>query len=194
MTLVSVVFVALFGGVGHSQQGNEYFAVTSGMRTVYDVKALSIVGVLEGNMIVREDGTQEIGNHTYHKIVTTTSGLFEKEDPKISYIRLGADGIYSRRSMDPSLPEAMDLPLPPEIGKKWTYTNEEGNQVAMEIAGVLDFDTVANTFERCLKIISKESVDQKEQVAIAYIAPRVGLARMATTLEGVSFEMTIRDE
>lgn len=191
--LALALFIALTAGCSGNPDGAEYFWASTGARRTYDVKMLiPLAGVVEGVMIVREDGTSEIDGQTYYKTVTSFDGI-PGAQPEVSWARLGSDGIYSQKSEDPTSPETLEIPLPPEIGKKWSYSQDD-LRMEMEVAAVEDFDTAEKTYKRCLRIVGNGTKAGDRVKAVSYYAPRVGLVKMSMEGTGFLMELKIRGE
>lgn len=187
------VLVLLVVGCSRQPEGAEYFWVSAGARLTYDVKILNpTAGTIEGTMTLREDGTINVAGHTYHKTVTTFQGL-PGAGNEVSYTRLAPDGIYSRESPDPSVPETLELPLPPDLGRKWSTTDDDLT-MEMEITAIEDCDTVEKTYKKCIEITgngSKAGIAVKE---LSYYAPKTGLVKMSLEAAGFLMELTLQSE
>jgi hypothetical protein len=188
-----IVLITLTVGCAGRPDGAEYFWVSTGSRRTYDVKMfIPLAKVVEGTMIVREDGKSEIDGQSYYKTVTTFDGIPGAE-PEVSYARLARDGIYSRKSKDPTSAETLEIPLPLEIGRKWSYSQDD-LRMEMEIAAVEDFDTAEKTYKRCLRITGNGTKAAYRIKAVLYYAPKFGLVKMSMEGSGVLMELKIRGE
>lgn len=190
---MSLVLVVLSGCSGNPD-GAEYFWISTGSRRTYDVKMLipRTTGIVEGIAIFRGDGTCEIDGLRYQKEVLTLDGIPGTE-PTIYYIRLAKDGIYSRKSNDPTSAENLEIPLPPEIGRKWLYI-EDDFRIEMEIVAVEDLDTTEKTYKRCVKVAGDGTKANYRIKMVQYYAPQVGLVKMSVEGSGVLQDWKIRDE
>lgn len=185
--------VSLAAGCSGQPEGAEYFSVLPGSRHTYDVTMIiPLVGVVEGTMIVREDGTTDIAGRTYHRSVITYNGIPGAESA-VSYVRLAPDGIYSRKSTEPNARDRLDMPLPLAVGRKWSHT-EDNLTMEMEIAAVEDFDTAEKTYKRCVKITGSGTKGRDRIKTVLYCAPRIGAVKICTERSGVLMEMTLRGE
>lgn len=190
---VPLILVVLSSCSGNPE-GAEYFWNPNGSRRTYDVKMLipRTTGILEGIAIFRGDGTCEINGLRYHKQVLTFDGIPGTE-PDIHYVRLARDGIYSRKSNDPTSAENLEVPLPLEIGRKWLYI-EDNFRVEYEIVAVEDLDTTEKTYKRCVKVAGNGTKDNHQITTVSYYAPQVGLVKMSMEGYGVLQDWKIRDE
>jgi hypothetical protein len=193
-----VKFLKLKGAESHEPEVAEYFLFPAGHRNIYDVRIVDIPShkIIKGTVIRREDGTVNIGGKTYHKKAITVDGI-QDEIPflgpdKVSYVyvRLAADGIYSRKSTDPKEPEILSIPLPVKVGRKWTVV-QGGLREEMEISAVEDLDTAKKIYKRCIKItntvIKTKERDgfigrallshMEEGKSVVYYAPKIGLVK-----------------
>jgi hypothetical protein len=187
--LLLPLLTVVMAGCSRKPEGAEYFWASTGSRRTYDVKMLiPLAGVVEGTMIEREDGTASIDGSTYHKTVTTFDGI-PGAKPEVSYVRLAADGIYSRKSTDPKAPESLEIPLPPEVGRKWTFVQDDLT-MEMEISAVEDFDTAEKTYKRCIKVTGSGTKGGDPIKAVSYYAPKTGLVKMS--MEGSGFLMDLK--
>lgn len=190
-----LMFALVFLGVACSSQpkGAEYFAGTAGSRRIYSVRMLvPLTGVVEGTMIVRVDGTADINGRTYSKSVITFDGI-PGAGSEVSYGRLGADGIYSRKSTEPQAPETLEIPLPPDIGRKWSYVQGD-LKMDLEISAIEDVDTVEKTYRQCLKVTGIGTKGRNPIKAVSYFAPKTGLVKMSMEGSGVLLEMKLKSE
>jgi hypothetical protein len=187
------VFVTvLIAGCSREPDGADYFWASAGARRTYDVKMLIPAGVVEGVMIWREDGNASINGSTYHRSVTTFDGIpgFETF---VSYQRLAPDGIFGRESTNPKASETLEIPLPPEVGRKWTSV-QDGVTMEMEISAVEDLDTVEKTYKRCLKVVGSGMKGGHQIKSVSYYAPNIGLVKMSTQASEFSMDVKLRVE
>jgi hypothetical protein len=191
--LFPICLALLLATCTSNPDGAEYFWASSGSRKTYDVKMLvPLVGTLEGTIIEREDGTVNINGKTYHRFITSYDGIPGTET-EVGYRRLAPDGIYSRKSTEENAPESLEIPLPPKIGRTWSYSRED-LRMEKEIATLEDLDTAEKTYKRCLKITGKGRQGFRSVKTVSYYAPKIGLVKMSMELSGVLMELKIQNE
>ena len=195
LNVLVTVLVGVVVGCSGRPDGAEYSWLSAGARTTYDMKVLTpSTGVIHGTMITRQDGTIAIGGQTYYKSVTTLEGVPGAAEPEVSYQRLGRDGIYSRKSVDASAQDVLDIPLPPEVGRKWSSSH--GDLVLENsIVAIEDVDTAEKTYRKCLRVQGNGTKGGGTIQIVSYYAPQIGLIRSSMVLgNGVSIELKRRQE
>lgn len=191
--LALAISISLTAGCSGNPDGAEYFWVSNGARRTYDMKLLiPLAGVVDGVMIVRADGTSKIDGQTYYKTVTTFDGIPGAQQ-EVSYARLGSDGIYSRKSDDLTSAETLELPLPPEIGQKWSFSQGD-LRMEMEVAAIEDCDTAEKTYQKCVRIVGSGTKAGARIRTTSYYAPRIGPVKMSMEGSGILMELKIRGE
>ncbi len=172
--------------------GAEYFGSTSDERKTFDVIVLGPFGnQIKGVAIVSNRGKETIDGKTYYKTVMTFDGI-PGSQPQTSYDRLGADGVYSRKSTAANAPETLEFPLPPTVGRKWLYTQDDIN-MEMQVAAIEDFDTANKTYKRCLKVIGNGEKGAAPIELTSYYAPKLGLVFMSMRGPGFGLEIKLRE-
>lgn len=190
---ITLALVTIGASCSRGPANSKYFWAAPGVRRVYDAKVrIPFAEDLNGTAIMRHDGTVTVDGHTYHTIVTTFD-LMQASDPEVNYYRLSQDGIYTRKSLDPAVPEVLDLPLPPEVGRKWSY--ELGNVKAdCEILAVEDVDTAKRTYRQCLKVASIGTQGGDAVRTVSYYAPEIGIVKTSVEGAGMIMELRLREE
>jgi hypothetical protein len=187
-SLILLLFTA--ASCSRKPQGSEYFAPHENKRVTYAVKMTARgLGTVEGAAISRGDGTTDIGGKRYYKSVTTIEGILGASS-ETSYSHLGNDGIYTRKSTDANAPETLDLPLPPNVGRKWTYRSDDLD-LDMEIAAVETLDTAEKSYAQCLKLVGKGTKGKDAVSVVFHMAPKIGLVKSTMTAPGFAMEMTL---
>ena len=149
------------------------------------------MGMRYGTVIIHQDGKVTIAGKTYDRFVTTfdrLSGLA----PETSYSRLARDGIYSRKTTNPSSRDELEIPFPVQVGRKWIF-NQDNLALNMEIAAIEDVDIAGKTYRRCLKLVGKGQRETDPPEVIFYHAPNVGLVRTSMTGPQFVMEMELRE-
>jgi hypothetical protein len=194
LRILVLVLVGTTAGCSGRPPGAEYFWLSPGARITYDMKILApLTGVIQGTAIFREDGTTTIAGQTYHKSVVTFDGVPGAES-ETSYERLGKDGIYSRKSVDASGEEVLEIPLPPDVGRNWSYGRDD-LKLDNTIAAIEDVDTPEATYRKCLKVVGTGTKGGTSVRTLSYYAPQVGLIKQSMVLgNGVSIELKRREK
>ncbi|QIF03645.1 hypothetical protein G5S37_19665 [Roseimicrobium sp. ORNL1] len=137
------------------------------------------------------DETVTIDGHTYRKMVLRHNSPGTKN--RVTYSRLGKDGIYSRRSSELTSEEYLELPLPPKIGQKWRY--QVGKEhTESEIAAIESVEVAGKTYHKCLRVNSWGTVDGMPAYSVTHYAPWVGMVKFASTVGGQEFELALSQE
>jgi hypothetical protein len=190
LALAAITFV--IWNAYRSPGGAEYFYPLNGESQRYTVKISGAQGTLQGGATIRNSDPVDIDGSEYQTFVFTTDGIPGMEK-KTSYSRLAKEGIYSRSSTKVRIPEYMDLPLPPEVGKKWSYVME-GEHMEGEIIAIESLTTPEKTYYKCVKVESKGNVKGSPLQATNYYAPKVGLVKSTVVLPGVTIEMIAKEK
>lgn len=166
------------------EPGSDYFWNEGTARKTYGVKFTQQgIGTVEGKAFFRQGEVITIGSNEYHTSVTTYDGI-PGLPPQTSYSRLGKDGIYSRITTDPSAEEALEIPLPARVGRKWIYKNDVLH-LDKEIVGFEDLDTSEGIYRHCLKIAGKGNMGSYEAETTDYFCSKVGLVRQWSAVKGL---------
>lgn len=193
MPCIGALLALLVVGCSTQPEGAEYFWTPADFQRVYDVRmVLPGAGTIAGTLTLRGEGTTEVAGHTYHKTVATFEGL-PGFDTEVTYSRLASDGIYSRSSPDPSVPETLEIPLPPDLGRKWSSAQDDVT-MEMEVTAIEDCEAGETSYERCLEITGSGS---KAGVAVkdtSYYAPEIGLVKVSMEIAGALVEVTLQSD
>jgi len=187
LLIVAIVVWAIFL---KKPPGSEYFVIKE--KEVFDVKKVApFTGEVKGVAIVSNREKVTIGGKEYYKTVTTFQDIpgFQTH---VSYTRLGDDGVYSRESTDANAPETLVFPLPPTVGRTWSFVQPNG-KIEKRIASIEDYDTAKNTYRQCLKLISNGSVGNRSFSTTTYYAPSIGLVLMSTEWPDYMLEVKRRE-
>ena len=192
-TILSFTLLALAASCSKEPSGAEYFAPPpEGERRTYDVTVAGpLTRQVKGVAIVSNRGEETVGDQTYWETVTTFDGI-PGSRPETSWVRVGDDGVYSRKSTDPTAPETLEWPLPPTVGRTWSSRQAEVD-MKMTIAAMEDLDTAGKAYRNCLKVIGTGRKGTASLETTSYYAPDVGLVLTSTKGPGVVMEMRLRD-
>ncbi|MEZ0275354.1 MAG: hypothetical protein ACAH88_10655 [Roseimicrobium sp.] len=189
LALAAIAFV--IWNAYRSPDSADYLYPLSGESQRYAVKISAPQGTLEGGATIRNDDLVDIDGTEYQKFVFTTDGIPGMEK-KTSYMRAAKDGIYSRSSTKVRIPEYLDLPLPPEVGKKWTYA-VEGERMEGEIVAIESLATPDKVYYHCVKVLSKGTLKGSPVQSTSYYAPKVGMVKSTIVVAGATVEMTAKE-
>jgi hypothetical protein len=200
-----IFVLVLLGLVGWNAfgrpEGAEYFYPAGGDSHKYTFRATTgfYVHAQRGSLsstwgqhaTLTHEETITIDGHSYRKMVLRQNTPGSKH--RVTYSRLGKDGIYSRRSDDLTSEEYLELPLPPKIGQKWLY-QVEGEHIENEIAAIESVEVGGKTYQKCLRVNSWGTVDGMPAYAVTHYAPLVGMVKFASTVGGQELELALSQE
>lgn len=136
-------------------EGADYYPLEKGTiwvhesRSVYSGPKESERKVI-ARVVTEVEGTETLGGKTYLRLLRRYEGM-----PGVSrivvYRRVADDGVYIARKANDGLKEALELGLPPAIGRSWDY--DDGVASKRSITDVTSVVTPAGSFERCLKVV-----------------------------------------
>jgi len=154
-----VLFTALLAAtVAASSEAADYYPLAKGTiwvhesRSVYSgpKEAKDAERKVIARVVTEVEGTEIIDGKTYLRLLRRYEGM-----PGVSrivvYRRIADDGVYIARKANDGLKEALELGLPPAIGRSWDY--DDGVASKRSITDVTAVVTPAGKFERCLKVV-----------------------------------------
>jgi len=190
LSILAGALVALAGCSPRS--GPEYFWSGKDGSKTFRVKITKpSQGTTEGTLVARQQGMKKIAGKDYYELTMTPEGL-PGAGPQTIYSRLGKDGMYTRKTDDPSAPEILDLPFPAEVGRTWTYL-DGGAQVNMEIAAAVDLKMPTKTYYRCLKVKLRSQSGMRIIQGTTYYAPSLGVVLSSVTGPNGVVEISLRE-
>jgi hypothetical protein len=173
--------------------GSAYFHPASDESQRYSVKMTAGTYLsVEGGATVRNENAVDIDGNEYQKLVINFDGIPGMEN-QTSYSRLSKEGIFTRTSTKVRIPEYMELPLPPEVGRKWRY-EVNGHTAESEIVAIESVATPDKVYHQCVKVHSKGTINGRQAESITYYAPRAGRVKTTLTFSYATVEMTLREE
>jgi hypothetical protein len=190
-TLLVIALIALVIWNAYRTPSSEYLYPRDGQSQRYRVKVTADQGHIEGGVTIRNENTVKIDGREYNKYVINFDGI-PGSKTVTTYMRAEKDGIYSRRSTDRKEAQFLDLPLPPEVGRKWRY-NVNGNVVEKEIVSIETVYTSQKSYEKCVKVVSKGISESGSIESTAYHAPGVGQVKAVMKFPAATVEMTLEE-
>ncbi len=183
--VTAIIFMVGFISCSSEPKGAEYYWGGKYKQKTSKMEATALF-FMKGEIkyVEKQVGTVELNGKTYHKLVTTEES---KEGAKttINYMRLGNDGIYSRT--DSSAVEQKILPLPPELGKKWSSLDKDGKMKSSEIVEIIqDVSWENKTFKNCLKV----ELNGQQDSYVVY-APDAGIIKLSYKESVYSLELAV---
>lgn len=190
---LSLALIFLSVGCSNEPEGLSYFgSLKDGERKTYDVKMLvPFTGQVNGVAIISNRGKETFDGETYYKTVATFEGI-PGSQPETSYLRIGDDGIYSRKTLSADAPETLEFPLPATVGRTWV-SKQDGLMLEMSITSIEDFDTASKTYKDCIKVVGTGTKDTHPIEATSYYAPDVGMVLMSMKGPEFTMEMKVRE-
>jgi hypothetical protein len=146
---------------------------------------------LYGGATVSNEGFTKIGETEYQQFTISYGGIAGMKK-NTSFSRQAKDGIHTRSNTNVSTPEYLELPLPPQVGRKWSC-EIDGRNMDREIVAIESLVTPGKKYENCVKVMSRGAIDGKATETMSYYAPGVGLVKAAILVPGARVEMTLQD-
>jgi len=160
----------------------DYWPMGDGKRWKYSTELCSEDNCNKGERTSLIDGQEVFGGKKYFKFVSILS---KASDQEIVYMRKAKEGIYLHAiSKDKSESEALILPIPSTIGKKWNLVSHESG-LSLEIIAKEALYLPDKKYENCLKVSLKAKYTEGELKGIesdgfVYYAPDIGLVKSLT--------------
>ncbi len=189
--VVALIAVVLcFIACSRSNEEGYFPHPRDGSRWEYKLEYMApLLGVRSGKMLVRVDGTEPIGDHTYFKYVSVLSGIPGAE-PEVWFYRRSPDGILRIDGKHRDGPEYLETPFPLEVGNTWAVNGPE-RQAEYRVEAIETLELFDKTYDECLKIsyTSTEGLDHFQ--GTLYLAKGIGLVKETASGVGVTFEVTL---
>jgi hypothetical protein len=158
------------------QSPSGYFPLRDGLRWEYTMNwAIALLGNGSGRMVIRINGSEQIGDHMYFKSVTTVTGLPGAED-ETNYYRLTDQGLYQVRSQHKTGGEFLAVPLPAKEGASWKV-RAAGMDLSYSVEAIETVEISGGSFPKSLKLRFSGSVDGNSVEGYEQYAPGIGLLR-----------------
>jgi hypothetical protein len=190
-TLLVIALIALVVWNAYRTPTSDYLYPKDGQSQRFRVKVTANQGHLEGGVTIHNESTVNIDGREYNKYVINFDGI-PGSKTMTAYMRAERDGIYTRHSTDKKEARFLDLPLPPEVGRKWRY-NVNGNVVEKEITSIETVETPQKTYDKCVKVVSRGISESGSIESIAYHAPGVGQVKAVMKFPAATVEMTLEE-
>lgn len=194
LVLLGLIGWNVFGRPG----GAEYFYPSGGDSHKYTFRATTgfYVHAQKGSLssswgqhaTLAHAGTTLLDGTFYRKMVLTYG-----TDSKVTYSRLGKDGVYSRRGTELEAEEYLELPLPPKVGKRWRY-QIDNEHIECEIAAIEPVTVAGKTYQRCVRVNSWGTIDGMPAYSVTHYAPWIGMVKFASTVGGEELEIALSKE
>lgn len=188
-TLLVIALLALVVWNAYRTPGSDYLHPTNGKSQRFRVKVMADQGYVEGGVTIQNESVVQIDGSDYLKYVINFDGI-PGARTTTTYMRAEKDGIYSRLSTAKKEARHLDLPLPPEVGRKWRY-NVNGNIVEKEIVSIETVETPKKTYRQCVKVVSKGISESGSMESTVYHAPGVGQVKAVLKFPAATVEMTL---
>lgn len=182
--------------------GSEYFHPVGGEVRRYGYQSNSglmrhaVDGTLSwsngDNATMRHLETVDLDGIKYAKIRSDCNPKTRGTSELIIYSRLAKDGIYTRRSMKSRAPEYLELPLPPQVGRRWQY-RIDNEIMECEIAAIGSMELGGKTYDKCVMVKSWGTVDSLPASGTTWYAPGVGVLKRSSSVAGSSFDIVLHD-
>jgi hypothetical protein len=190
-TLLVIALIALVVWNAYRTPTSEYLYPRDGQSQRYRVKVMADQGNIEGGVTIHNESSVNIDGRDYNKYVINFDGI-PGSKTVTTYMRAEKDGIYSRRSTDKKEARFLDLPLPPEVGRKWRY-DANGNVVEKEIVSIETVYISKKTYQQCVKVVSKGISESGSIESTVYHAPGVGQVKAVMKFPAATVEMTLEE-
>jgi len=169
--LIIMMSVAFFSCSKPPQQGETYFPKTSkGDQWEYALKYQVPTGkVIDGKLLVRNEGNEKINGETYVKNVSLMS-VSPDAKPQVTYTRRTDKGIFR---LEGNGTEYLATPFPLTVGKRWTVKTSDGQLefLAEKIEPMKIFD---KEYKDSLKVSFQGNKQSMNIEGYSYFAPGVG--------------------
>jgi hypothetical protein len=155
-TWPAAVLAALLHGAAVGAEppaGTDYYPLADGARwefaSRYEVRSQPDAPARTGRRVDAISGSEEVAGHTYLRFSSTLEGIGDSPVTGRSLLRAAPDGIYART--DATAPETLVLPLPPSVGRSWTWQDGWGSWTG-KIERQLAVETPAGRFDDCIEV------------------------------------------
>jgi hypothetical protein len=163
--------------------GEEYLFPKAESSLRYSVEANAMGQTLKGNLNVRNEGTAEISGRTYQEFSLSFEGVPDAKN-KAAYSRWTEKGIYSRSTDKANAPEFLELPLPPTVGHKWRY-KEDNLEVDAEIVSIESVTVGEKVYRNCVKVVTTRFMNGMRGQSTTYYSPRNGMVKSTINVAGM---------
>lgn len=157
------------------RKSSDYFPLSKGGKGEYKIIYSTTFKTIEGTIVIKGDGMENINGKDYYKTLVIYSGIPGAET-QTYYERKTDEGLYAINGKYKSSPEYLTVKLPLKIGDNWKSITPEG-EFEYAVLGIETLELIDKKYKDCIKISMESSRAFGGYSGYSYYARDIGLVK-----------------